>query len=162
MTKLISSTKFILEQSKLINDSEILSRLLISYAYFLKQTLTLGMFVPCDADGNVLEEPDLTCKRPESKGNCQCGEESIKDCREWWSEWLDAKSRVLFKGFSLECIKLNEESYADIDGYICRGSDFFIHRDNIDYQTIEFLFNYAEELGFEIELTESAKKQIGI
>ena len=29
----------------------------INYANFLKQPLTLGMFIPCDLDGNVLEEP---------------------------------------------------------------------------------------------------------
>ena len=29
----------------------------IFYAKFITQTLELGMFVPCDEDGNVLEEP---------------------------------------------------------------------------------------------------------
>lgn len=30
---------------------------IIDYAHFLNQKPTLGMFVPCDEDGNVLEEP---------------------------------------------------------------------------------------------------------
>lgn len=29
-----------------------------SYAKFLKQPLTLSMFVPCDEEGNILEEPE--------------------------------------------------------------------------------------------------------
>lgn len=31
---------------------------MFNYANFLKQPLELGMFVPCDEDGNILEEPD--------------------------------------------------------------------------------------------------------
>lgn len=142
MEKLKPMTDFVLEQSKLINDPEILARLLVSYAKFLKQHLSLSMFIHVNEQCEVLEEP-------------------INDDFYYW-EWKEAEKNILFEGFSLESIRLNEESYADIDGYICRGSDFFIHRDNINYQTIEFLFNYAQDLGFEIKLTESAKKQISI
>ena len=31
-----------------------------NYAKFLKQPLKLGMFIPCDEDGNVLEEPKIS------------------------------------------------------------------------------------------------------
>ncbi|MCP4053731.1 MAG: hypothetical protein GY739_11830, partial [Mesoflavibacter sp.] len=34
-------------------------RNIINYANFLKQPLKLGMFIPCDEDGNVLERPEL-------------------------------------------------------------------------------------------------------
>ena len=34
------------------------SKLIIRYAEFLKQPLKLEMFIPCDENGNVLEEPN--------------------------------------------------------------------------------------------------------
>ena len=33
-------------------------RQIFKYAKFLKKPLKLEMFVPCDEDGNILEEPD--------------------------------------------------------------------------------------------------------
>lgn len=62
--KLISMTDFVLEQKKnsfygQIESSEILQRI-ENYAEFLKQPLTLGIFVPCDEQGNFLKEPDYT------------------------------------------------------------------------------------------------------
>lgn len=105
MDKLISMTDFVKMQwkkeIKLEQESTQSWHNCKKYSEFISQPLTLGMFVYCDLDGNVLEEPDLSCKRPESKGNCQCGEESVKDCREWWNEYQEAKERVLFKGFEL-------------------------------------------------------------
>lgn len=47
--KLISMTDFVLEQR---GDN-------LKYAQFLKQSLNLGMFVPCDLEGNVLQDPGL-------------------------------------------------------------------------------------------------------
>lgn len=32
---------------------------IFNYARFLKKPLQLGMFVPCDLEGNVLEEPEM-------------------------------------------------------------------------------------------------------
>ena len=54
------------------------------YANFLKQPLTLGMFVPCDDDGNVLEDLDSSILAP-----------NYED----WQEYQKAQSKVLFNGF---------------------------------------------------------------
>lgn len=51
-----------------------------NYANFLKQPLTLGMFVPCDEDGNVLKD---------------CG---LIPCYEL-DKYRKAKDRCLFEGF---------------------------------------------------------------
>jgi hypothetical protein len=43
------------------------------YVKFLKQPLELWMFVPCDEDGNVLEEPELyneVCEYQKAKERC--------------------------------------------------------------------------------------------
>ncbi|ENA1795701.1 hypothetical protein ABF176_002548 [Flavobacterium psychrophilum] len=63
--KLIPMTDFVLKKySEWVFDDNIdlnsSARYISStqnYANFLKQPLTLGMFIPCDDDGNVLEEP---------------------------------------------------------------------------------------------------------
>lgn len=59
--KLIGMTDFVLEQNKILNkyinyDKGGLFEIIIYYANFLKQPLELWMFVPCDENGNVLEE----------------------------------------------------------------------------------------------------------
>lgn len=72
----------------------------LRYANFLKQPLTLSMFIPCDLDGNILGEP------------IRGFEESDKD----YLEFVKAKERVLFKGYVVEynCVKSPCGGYLDI------------------------------------------------
>lgn len=82
--KLISMTDFILEQeAKLEKSYKVAEKAIESifrYANFLKQPLTLGMFVPCDKNGNVLNE---------------------KICD--YNKYHQAKECVLFEGFYVHC-----------------------------------------------------------
>ena len=54
-------TDFVLELGKTnqieLSDEAFID-VVLNYAQFLKQPLTLGMFVPCDEDGNILETYD--------------------------------------------------------------------------------------------------------
>ena len=62
----------------------------IKYAQFLSKPLELGMFIPCDEKGNILEEPmrvDFLGKRILY----------IVELR----KWKKAKERVLFEGFEI-------------------------------------------------------------
>ncbi|MCT4143019.1 hypothetical protein HZP66_02115 [Elizabethkingia anophelis] len=63
------------------------------YTQFLKQPLALWMFVPCDEDGNVLEEPDTTKWTNLYEAN---GEIKFRDCK-----YQQAKDRVLFEGLKI-------------------------------------------------------------
>ena len=83
--KLISMTDLVLQnvESKTMKLSKI-----ADYANFLKKPLTLGMFVPCDDDGNVLAEP-LHIELYE-------GSTYDVDCK----IYEIAKSKVLFTGFN--------------------------------------------------------------
>ena len=56
------------------------------YAKFLKQPLTLGMFVPCNEDGKVLIDPskNLNLRNPDFKH----------------IQYKEAQERVLFEGFN--------------------------------------------------------------
>lgn len=93
--RLISMTDFVLHESfgvgnEIIN-KEVFYNKCINYAQFLKQTLQLGMFVPCDEEGNVLEQPkqtSLTC--------------SFFEHQQFFNKqkkYEKAKEKVFFKGF---------------------------------------------------------------
>jgi len=90
--RLISMTDFVLKQNKILNkyinyDKGFLFEIIIHYANFLKQPLELWMFVPCDEEGNILEEPKI--------------ENYLKSCQGTFFEDLkkyqQAKERCLFK-----------------------------------------------------------------
>lgn len=75
-----------------------------NYANFLKQPLKLGMFVPCDEEGNVLEEPriedyifdDLL----EFPGNPK--EYDTEEFEKELHNYYEAKNRIIFSGFVYE------------------------------------------------------------
>jgi len=107
---------------------------IFNYANFLKQPLTLGMFVPCSIDGNVLEEPV----------------ESIGGVELYAKEYQQAKQRVLFKGFGYINV-LNDRFILTHGGLI----KYWIYSDD----TIEGLMG---NFTYNIELTETAIKNLGL
>jgi len=93
--KLIPLSEYVLLQVEKREKMEItqddLLRLIVNYTKFLRQPLTLSMFVPADEDGNVLKKPDRSNFGVWTK--------------EFWkrkSEFEKAKEKVLFKGFHIE------------------------------------------------------------
>lgn len=143
--KLIQMTSFVVNESENL-DYDSFNRV-VRYAKFLKQLLTLGMFVPCDENGNVLEAGGR-CQR-----NCSCGEEAVQDCKELrWEKYEKAKENVLFKGFEFleswgEFWHLMHES----------GNNLLIRKDETTSIEKKLLAQ-----SYQIELTESALKQIGL
>ena len=119
---LVPMTDFVIEYAPKFNpfgtDEQILCLDYIhNYAKFLKQPLKLEMFVPCNENGNVLEEPKRWkdyLQYPDSfDGNKE------------WDELYDyqqAKEKVLFEGFKpyedYECAKY-EDVYVDEE--VCDG-----------------------------------------
>lgn len=134
--KLISMIDFVLEQLSIKQSSSEFKEAVKNYANFLKQPLHLGMFVPCDEDGNVLEEPRTN---------------TIQDANfdiEEVEQYQKAKERVLFEGFEygeeLECVVFKSTDKSEI--IIDPAQDF------------EYLI---EDLGFEnLILSETATNQI--
>jgi len=57
----------------------------LNYANLITQPLTKGMFVPCDEEGNVLEEPE--------RNNYL----SVRAFTENLNQYLQAKDRVIFE-----------------------------------------------------------------
>ena len=64
-----------------------------AHATFLTSVPTLGMFVACDLEGNILEEPEF--HEPNN-------ENEIGDYDELRHQYQQAKSRVIFKGFDAD------------------------------------------------------------
>lgn len=148
MEKLIGMVDFVLELGKTnqidLSDEAFID-VVLNYAKFLKQPLTLGMFVPADEEDNILEEPDRWddyVKAPESfDGN-----------KEWYDLYAyeQAKERVLFEGFSLQY----QSSYTIVVDNEKHEVKFRIRDTQIF--TTETLVNK------DLTLTPSAIKQIGL
>lgn len=126
MKNLISMTDFVLETTKENVNGSYEERLkdtarrfinIINYANFLKQPLELGMFVPCDENGNLFSEFQLEILN------------SNDEVYELRKAFQQAKERCLFEGFEVDVfgyayngeIRISFpnnstiESYADFD-----------------------------------------------
>ena len=137
------------ETLKSVSDSDY-RRLRDNYDALLKQHLKLGFFVPCDENGNVLEEP--------KRWNDYLQFPDSFDGNKEWGELYDyelAIERILFKGF--EYVK-----------FINDGELLPYHRliKNDEYFNVRFLDRNIEDLLTEfeygIELASTAIKQIGL
>ena len=87
-----------------------------NYAKFIKQPLKLEMFVPCDDEGNILEEPQMIERKVAfDEVDYDYNEEEV-------IVYKKAKEKVLFEGFEpyedYECAKY-EDVY--IDEEVCDG-----------------------------------------
>ena len=131
------------ETLKSVSDSDY-RRLRDNYDALLKQPLQLGFFVPCDENGNVLEEP--------KRWNDYLQFPDSFDGNKEWGELYNyelAKERVLFKGF---------EHY------------LFMQADNIKHNKSRNCFSFPnyndviieDLISLEVELTPTAIKQIGL
>jgi hypothetical protein len=139
--KLISMTDFVLDQfSKLEKTQEInilqFRNNIGNYANFLKQPLTLGMFVPCDDNGNVLEKP-----------------REFKNKFSTFEIYQQARERCLFEGFSVR--KMEGWNILDFPNNQ-HSKDFSVFEDAFKDMTIEDIVKYN------LQLTPTAIKQIGL
>ncbi len=149
MEKLISMTDFVLSD-EVKSQLEYLNcyKLIRNYANFLKQPLTLGMFVPCDEHGNVLEEP-------KHNGNPLDIRYNMSLCE----KYQQAKERCLFEGFEMYCNNAVTDNEISVvftkSGGILLDRNYETHVENIGcVNKIEDLVQYN------LTLTATAQKQI--
>lgn len=143
---LLSMTDFI-DKYLHTGDAVLQIRTLGRYKDFLKQPLKLEMFVPCDNDGNILEEPQMIEKR--------LGFDEVEMDYDYAELELykKAKEKVLFKGFTAK----------EMDGkfwYVYdNNGEFFYSFPLINSD----LYRKVEDLiQLDLELTESALNQLGL
>lgn len=139
MKTLVSMTDFVISQIKTdstVNDSfkKDLADIL-NYALFLKQPLTLGMFVPCDNKGNVLTEPLYD----PANEQYWAGERFMYD---------KAKEKVLFKDCTVKEIY---DKYTSYHVVYYKSQQIWVSWTNR---------NVEDMIKNNLELTESATKQI--
>lgn len=123
--KLIQMTTFVLEQAKSPIHRIDVAFNCIKYAKFLKQPLTLGMFIPVDENNVLLEEPVAPKNFWES---------DEQDAQLWAQHQYDsdkyneAKERVLFEGFYKEfnAVMSPQGGYLDVEGLKNRNIETII------------------------------------
>lgn len=143
-----------------------INKQIFNYAKFLKQPLTLGQFIPCDLDRNILVEPkefDSYCKGE----NCNCGNDVDFERPCSFIEYNEAKERVLFKGFEIIKSRDHDDEYDEFDVAHIFNKGLHNWKNITSKKTIEDLITKpyhthrpAPKNGY--ILTESALKQIGL
>lgn len=103
--KLISMTDFVLQETK--NDITLADSFQrsVTYANFLKQPIKLEMLVPCDENGNPLQEPEEFKEWINSDHYFNASESVTHQCR----MYKKALEKVLFKGIDLSTAKYHCE-----------------------------------------------------
>jgi hypothetical protein len=135
--KLISMTDFVLEQdTNWSYKNTIVS--IRDYANFLKQPLELWMFVPCDSDGNVLDEPKGT--------DLNDSFFAMQVDYNLETKYQQAKERCLFEGFEVDSEKT------------VNWNGIYIEQDSFNKINIEGLEYYCSST--KIKLTPTAIKQL--
>lgn len=141
------------ETLKSISDSDY-RRLRDNYDALLKQPLQLGFFVPCDENGNVLEEP--------KRWNDYLQFPDSFDGNKEWGELYNyelAIERLLFKGFYIENFKSRSYKFSKITSDKVTVAFW----NEISLWAMENKFKNIESLAScKLELTETAIKQIGL
>lgn len=150
MEKLISMTDFVLKVQEEYSFEESTLKLIYNYGKFLKQPLTIGMFVTAklvNGEWVVLEEPKWVSP------------EGVK-WEDYLKEYQEAKERVLFEGF--ECIKWDHGG----DSYSVRKNNGTENEIQVCYYKaipdyFVWSFDTVEQLcAKDLELTPTAQKQI--
>lgn len=110
--ELKSMTDFVLEQREIWNNdninvqcSAVYIRNTSNYANFLKQPLTLSMFVPCGDDGQVYNEPKAEDYFNVNVKIDQLTDEDKSGLDKFYSDTMfyeDYKERCLFEGFEVK------------------------------------------------------------
>ena len=153
--RLINMTDFVLEQTELLydkNQSKLIHNI-VNYAQFLKQSLKLEIFVPCDKDGNVLEEPTMekygwySANHQEEQSGWMY-EDGESEYNKAISKYRKAKTKVLFEGFE---VKANYIMYYDFS---------YMMKYELEGKTVE---NIIDEIpNNSLQLTQNAIKQLGL
>ena len=120
-----------------------------NYATFLKKPLKLEMFVPCDDEGNILEEPKIEEE--------DIDEHTTQIFAQYQYDLDKAKEKVLFEGFKTYDYKLN------VFFYLGRRKTLSYDKKRKDFITIGLLPETVEDLiniSSQIKLSQTALNAI--
>lgn len=154
--KLIPMTTFVMEyySHEGYADLQILN-LMNNYANFLKKSLTLGMFVPVDPQGNILKEPKNYASWISLEHNN--GKRSDIVGFEEYTEYQKAELQCMFEGFQVD---YNGYSKVRITASYDPSIELSFNKNDLlpaGFQDVESLTVFDD-----IYLTSSALKAIGV
>lgn len=170
--KLTSMTKFVLQEKEKFSklgkenyDNTCLVKsydIVFKYAEFMCQRLELGMFVPCDEEGNVLKEITEPNKSDYwSDNDTVFSAELYRNNLEEFKKYKKAKEKVLFEGFSLGEYSNGTQYIRQLSKYVIINEiiydDHQDHAPRTTQDTVESILEYMNP-----ELTPYALKQIGL
>ena len=154
ITHLISTTEFVKlvkDNSTSLTERSIANQYIqcLRYANFVSQKPELWMFVPCDEEGNVLEEPEQYNSWLNKTG-IDWEKVPFNIDLHTFEKYKKAQSKLLFKGWKYEgaLIDKNGTYYGN---YLDLSTD--------DFKTLEIILYLLEDYSL-FELTETALKQI--
>ena len=146
---LLSMTDYVLERDKVASFGGHYDRLVV-YAKFLRKKIKKGLFVPCD-------ENDIPLKKPiESEynlGDIHAGYYS-KDLQ----KYNDAKSNVIFKGFSID----ENNNLVNGDLIISISTGHFIRQSSLGIGGGYFDKDVESLVHIGLELTDSCLLKLGL
>lgn len=152
MKKLISTADYVLEKEQIVENGyhRVFCHKVCNYAKFLKTPLDIGMFVPCDEDGNVLEEPKKYSDFLKyGSFGLLTGSEVDEN-----SKYHKAKERVIFEGFIF--VKALT-AFGESEYYRFMYEEIIITNLDFKNKTVEDLIEK-----YSITLTQNAIKKYGI
>ncbi|MFZ4928613.1 hypothetical protein [Chryseobacterium sp. Mn2064] len=154
--KLIPMTTFVIEyySHEGYADLQILN-LMNNYANFLKKSLTLGMFVPVDSQGNILKEPKNYASWKSLEHNN--GKRTDIVGFEEYTEYQKAELQCMFEGFKVD---YNGYSKVRITASYDPSIELSFNKNDLlpaGFQDVESLTVFDD-----IYLTSSALKAIGV
>lgn len=158
-------TDFVIENENMVKqtESEMSKDLfkLAQYAHFLKQPLELWMFVPCSANGNVLNKPFVFYSEEDIKHLKGIEIEIANEANKKVEEYQRAKERVLFEGFEYSDSHKKGLVY-DLDLFVFPYGEnrFGLTKKEEGFRTWFQLFTVEDLVQCKIQLTENALKQI--
>jgi len=147
MERLISMVDYVIHTYDQTEDSLDSEQKMFDYANFLKQPLSIEMFVPCDLDGNVLKEPEWWYRYCNGASPFMNWDE-IRPCQ----EFKQAKERCLFEGFEWNIAQFCDEPMIEItdknDNYLVYDVEDknFQDGEEVFFLTIEDLVKYKPKL----------------
>ena len=154
MSKLISMTDYVMtfeneypcaDEKDYHNTNETVLCKIIKYADFLKQPLTLGMFIPCDDEGNVLNEMYSEKENTKNKTFTQLS-----------NEYQQVKERVIFEGITTK----KGKAYHLTELYFDKNYLFTYNSSTVNFLIVGSTIENLIELN--LTLTETTAKKLGL
>lgn len=148
--KLQSMTAFVMNQkAPALLQEYVAFKKVTAYANLLSQPVNLGMFIPCDEEGSVLVDPELTMRQ-------RNGDIYYTATDEDFDKFQQAEERVLFEG------GLEKNRRSMIDFYRTGVTNVFIEGVGGKYVPVDSIKTIEDLITCNLTLTPSAIKQLGL